>query len=68
MLGIEAAVQATRAALREEDTGAVLLVDALNAFNPLTRQLALHNLSKICPTIATVLITHRALLWMKNAL
>ncbi|KAL5486419.1 hypothetical protein EMCRGX_G018891 [Ephydatia muelleri] len=35
---------------------AVLLVDAMNAFNQLYRQAALHNIRYLCPSIATVII------------
>ena len=40
------------------DTNAegVLLVDASNAFNRLNRRVALHNVSIICPSLATALI------------
>ena len=51
--GIEAAVHAANEA--------VLLVDASNAFNSLNRQVALHNISRICPPLSTILInTYRA--------
>ena len=33
-----------------------LLVDATNAFNALNRQVALHNIRRLCPPIATILI------------
>jgi len=36
-----------------DDTDAVLLVDAPNAFNSLNRAAALHNISVLCPSIAT---------------
>ena len=51
--GIEAAVHATRAAFESEESQAALLVDATNAFN---RQVALHNIRRLCPPIATILI------------
>ena len=54
--GIEAAVHATRAALESEESQAALLVDATNAFNTLNRQVALHNIRRLCPPIATILI------------
>ncbi len=54
--GVEAAVQATRSAFELEDNEAMLLVDATNAFNALNRQLALHNIRRLCPAIATILI------------
>ena len=34
-------------------TEAVLLVDGSNAFNALNRQTALHNIRRLCPTLAT---------------
>ena len=54
--GIEAAVHATRAAFGSEESQAALLVDATNAFNTLNRQVALHNIRRLCPPIATILI------------
>ncbi len=39
-----------------EDTEAVLLVDASNAFNSLNREVALHNIRHLCPSLATILI------------
>ena len=59
--GIEAAVHAVRAALDSNDTEAVLLVDATNAFNFLNRQVALQNIRRLCRPLATILInTYRA--------
>ena len=37
----------------EEDTEAVLLIDAANAFNAVNREVFLHNVKVICPPIAT---------------
>ena len=54
--GCEAAVHAMRTVFEAEDTDAILLVDAPNAFNNLNRLVALHNIQYLCPTIATVLI------------
>ena len=54
--GCEAAVHAMRTVFEAEDTDAILLVDASNAFNNLNRLVALHNIQYLCPTIATVLI------------
>ena len=60
--GIEAAVHAVRSAFALDENEAVLLVDASNAFNILNRQAALHNISRICPPLSTILInTCRAL-------
>ena len=54
--GIEAAVHATRSAFESETCEAALFVDATNAFNSLNRQIALHNIRRLCPPIATILI------------
>jgi hypothetical protein len=39
-----------------DECEATLLVNATNAFNILNRQVALHNIRCLCPSIATVLI------------
>ena len=54
--GIEAAVHAVRTELEPSDNEAVLLFDAKNALNPLNCQVALHNIRRICPSLATILI------------
>ena len=41
----------------DDETEAVILVDASNAFNALNRNVALHNLQMICPLFSTVLRT-----------
>ena len=41
---------------QHENTDAVILVDAANAFNRLNRKVALHNVQYLCPPFATVLI------------
>lgn len=51
--GSEAAVHAMRNIFENMDTEAVILVDANNAFNSLNRQAMLHNVSIVCPAIAT---------------
>ena len=51
--GCEAAVHAMHDIFEEENTEAVLLVDASNAFNSVNRNVFLHNVSIICPAIAT---------------
>ena len=38
-----------------ESVDSVLLVDATNAFNRLNRQVALHNIQRLCPAISSVL-------------
>jgi len=54
--GAEAAVQcAMKNLFEKEDTEAVLLVDADNAFNRINRQAALHNISILCPSFSTIL-------------
>ncbi len=53
--GIEAAVHAMRVIFEHEDTDAVLLVDAKNAFNNLNRQTALRNIEVSCPSISCIL-------------
>ena len=53
--GIEAAVHMNEKAWNDEDTEAVLLVDANNASNRLNRKAALHNTKEICPPIYTFL-------------
>ena len=53
--GCEAAVHVMKKIYSQEDTEAVLLVDATNAFNSINRQAALHNIQKLCPAIATML-------------
>ena len=40
----------------EEETDAVLLVDASNAFNSLNRDVFLHNVQVLCPAMSTYLI------------
>ena len=47
--GIEAAVHAMRKIFEREETEAILLVDAENAFNNLNRIAALHNIKEQCP-------------------
>ena len=54
--GSEAAVHAMHSIFEEEETDAVLLIDASNAFNALNRAAALHNIRVLCPPIATYAI------------
>ena len=53
--GAEAAIHAMKNIFESQDTEAVILVDADNAFNKLNRQVALHNIQHICPPFATIL-------------
>jgi hypothetical protein len=54
--GVEAAIHAMLQVFEHDDTDAVLLVDAQNAFNRLNRRAALHNIRFICPPFAVLLI------------
>ena len=53
--GSEAAIHAMRSVFQDEQSEAVLLVDATNAFNSLNRQAALQNIHHLCPSLATVI-------------
>ena len=48
--GIEAAVHAARQAFDSAEC------EATNAFNSLNRQVALYNIRRLCPPIATILV------------
>ena len=54
--GCEAAIHALRHIFDDVTTEAALLVDASNAFNNLNRQLALANISTLCPAFSHILI------------
>jgi len=54
--GCEAAVHALRTMFKDQESEAVLLVDASNAFNSLNRRTALRNVMSICPSLATITI------------
>ena len=56
-MGIEAAIHAMHHIYDNENTDALLLVDAENAFNLLNQRAALHNIKVLCPALATVLQT-----------
>ena len=47
--GIEASIHAMRRIFERDETEALLLVDAENAFNKLNRKAALHNIRELCP-------------------
>ena len=51
--GSEAAIYAMHDIFHADETDAVLLIDASNAFNALNRTAALNNIRVLCPTIAT---------------
>ena len=54
--GCEAAVHAMEHVFAEEDTEAIILVDATNAFNRLNRQVTLLNCGAVCPSLSYILI------------
>jgi len=54
--GCEAAIHSLRHIFDQEETEAVILVDASNAFNSVNRKAFLHNVKVICPSIATFTI------------
>ena len=54
--GCEAAIHALRHIFDHFSTEAILLVDATNAFNNLSRKTALINIQHSCPSLATILI------------
>ena len=56
--GAEAAIHAMRTIFEADETEAVILVDASNAFNALNRQAALHNVQRTCPAFAPILINY----------
>ena len=59
--GCEAALHAMKTIYAQDDTDAILLVDATNAFNTINRQAALHNIGFLCPSISCMLNnTYRA--------
>ena len=53
--GAEAAIHSMRCMFEDDQTDAMILDDARNAFNSVNRQAALHNIQVICPQIATSL-------------
>ena len=54
--GAEAAIHSMKEIFDDEQTDAVILVDASIAFNSLNRNAALHNMQILCPQFATILI------------
>ena len=53
--GCEAAIHAMHKIFESNETEAILLVDAENAFNLINRKALLHNIEYLCPAIATFL-------------
>ena len=54
--GSYAAIHAMRKIFEHDNSDAVLLVDASNAFNALNRAASVHNIRVLCPSIATYAI------------
>ena len=54
--GCEAAVHTMAQIFDDDDTEAMIFVDASNAFNRVNRQIALRNSEVVCPAMAPVLI------------
>ena len=54
--GSEAAIDAMQELFEYDNSDAVLLIDASNAFNSLNRAADLHNIRILCPSIATYAI------------
>ena len=54
--GSEATIHAMQEIFEQDNSDAVLLVDASNAFSALNRAAALHNIKVLCPSIATYAI------------
>ena len=52
----EAAIHAMKEVFDNDDTEAIIPVDAKNAFNALNRMVALHNIQILCPPFANILI------------
>ena len=54
--GAEAAIHSMKEIFENDETEAVILVDASNAFNSLKRMAPLHNIRILCPQFSTILI------------
>ena len=50
--GCETAVHAMAEIFEEDDTEAILLVDASNAFNSINRSIMIHNIKITCPSLS----------------
>ena len=53
----EAAIHSMKEIFDDEQTDAVILVDASNTFNSLNRNAALHNMQILCPQFSAISIT-----------
>ena len=54
--GAEAAIHSMREIFSQDDTEAIILVDASNAFNSVNRNAALHNMRILCPQFSFILM------------
>ena len=59
--GCEVAIHAMHKIFEPNETEAILLVDAKNAFNSINRKALLHNIEYLCPVIATFLYNYYAI-------
>ena len=59
--GCEAAIHAMHKIFEPNETEAILLVDAKNAFNSINRKTLLHNIEYLCPATATFLYSYYAI-------
>ena len=58
--GVEDIVHAMHDIFSEKNTEAVLLIEAENAFNSISRKVMLHNLKFLCPLISTYINSYYA--------
>ena len=54
--GAEAAIHAMKEIFENDETDAVILIDASNAFNRMNRTTAIHNIQILCPNIAMFIV------------
>ena len=65
LVGCEAAIDAVANIYAGEDTEAMVVVVANNAFSQLNRQVGLHNTEAICPALAPLFVnTYHNLCWL----
>ena len=54
--GAEAAIHGMKEVFFHDETDAILLIDATNAFNSMNRLVGMHNIQITCPVMATYVI------------
>ena len=54
--GMEAAMHGMQETYEDNDTEGVLLIDAKNAFNSLKRAVTIHNIQRLCPALARIIL------------